>query len=175
MNHAEENSILGQATRTFQAPGGFRLSEKSCLILTEFGVKAAQYTIDSIQSKPVSTSSRLHTDLQLQPRWDTVRHELRLGNVLVKKFKWRAANQEAILNAFEEEGWPAHIDDPLTQNPDMNPKRRLSDAIKCLNRKQKNALIRFCGDGTGEGVLWELAETGESAHSLDSKNLADKG
>ena len=37
VNHAEENSILGQATRTFQSPGGFRLSEKSCLILTKFG------------------------------------------------------------------------------------------------------------------------------------------
>jgi len=158
VDHAEENSSLGQVTRTFQSSGGFRLSEKSCLILTEFGVCAAEYTIDSIRSKPV-TASIDSENANVSPRWDTVRHELRLGNVLVKKFKWRAANQEAILNAFEEDGWPAHIDDPLTQDPNMNPKRRLSDAIKCLNRKQQNSLIRFCGDGTGEGVLWEFVET----------------
>ena len=85
-----------------------------------------------------------------------MRHELRLGETLVKKFKWRAANQEAILCAFEEEGWPPHIDDPLPPILDKDPKRRLSDAIKCLNRKQLNTLVRFSGDGTGEGVYWEL-------------------
>ena len=158
VNHAEENLSLGQTTRTFQSPGGFRLSDKSCLILTDLGVQAAQHTIESIQSKPVATNNDSHNTANLTPRWDVVRHELRLGSILVKKFKWRASNQEAILNAFEEDGWPAHIDDPLTQDPEMNPKRRLSDTIKCLNRKQKNALIRFCGDGTGEGVLWELVE-----------------
>ena len=74
----------------------------------------------------------------------------------MKRFKWTAANQETILVAFEEEGWPARIDDPLPQQPEQDPKRRLSDTIKCLNRKQTNELIRFRGDGTGEGVTWEL-------------------
>ena len=34
----------------------------------------------------------------------------------------------------------------------------LNDTIKCLNRKQKNALLHFRGDGTGEGVIWEVVE-----------------
>ena len=172
VDHAEEISAPGDKQRTFQSPGGFTLTDRTCLILTEFGVHAAQLTIESIQSQPVPPSDP-YVDT-LKPRWDTVRHELRLGNVLVKKFKWRAANQEAILNAFEEDGWPAHIDDPLTQTAQVNPKRRLSDAIKCLNRKQQNALIRFCGDGTGEGVLWELVEQPKPAVQppvpLPSKN-----
>jgi hypothetical protein len=75
----------------------------------------------------------------------------------VKRFKWQAANQERILTVFEEEGWPARIDDPLAPSPAIDTKRRLSDTIKCLNRKQANALIRFRGDGTGQGVIWELA------------------
>ena len=160
VDQAEEITSLGESSRSFQSPGGFMLSERSCLVLTDLGIKVAEQTIDSILSKPNQPVVD-ETPQALKPRWDTVRHELRLGNVIVKKFKWRAANQEAILNAFEEDGWPAHIDDPLTQNPQMNPKRRLSDAIKCLNRKQKNPLIRFCGDGTGEGVLWELVEQDE--------------
>jgi len=91
-----------------------------------------------------------------QPSWDIERHELRCGGKVVKKFKWRASNQETILSAFEEEGWPAHIDDPLPQAPGIDPRRRLADAIKSLNRHQKVSLVRFCGDGTGQGVLWEL-------------------
>jgi hypothetical protein len=34
----------------------------------------------------------------------------------------------------------------------------LHDTIKCPNRGQVNHLLRFRGDGTGEGVLWETIE-----------------
>jgi hypothetical protein len=87
-----------------------------------------------------------------------MRRELRIGDAIVKKFKCRAANQEAILNAFEEDQWPPRIDDPLPQVTDLDPKRRLADTIKCLNRKQGNAILKFGGDGTGEGVVWRLVE-----------------
>ena len=83
---------------------------------------------------------------------------LGINGTTVKRFRWTAANQETILAAFEEEGWPHRIDDPLPPQPDQDSKRRLSDTIKCLNRKQINQLIHFHGDGTGEGVIWELVE-----------------
>jgi hypothetical protein len=67
-----------------------------------------------------------------------------------------AANQERVLAAFEEEGWPVHIDDPLPPSPDQDSKRRLHDTINSLNRNQKCPLIRFVGDGTGQGVRWEF-------------------
>ena len=54
-------------------------------------------------------------------------------------------------------GYAAEGDDPLPMHPDMLPKRRLHDTIKSLNRNQKTAQIRFMGDGTGEGIRWELA------------------
>jgi hypothetical protein len=32
----------------------------------------------------------------------------------------------------------------------------LHDTINTLNRHQKHLLVHFLGDGTGEGVRWEL-------------------
>ena len=90
------------------------------------------------------------------PIWDRDRRELRLGNLLVKQFKWPAENQERVLNAFQEEGWPQRIDDPIMPDPKICPKRRLHDTLKCLNRKQVNEVIKFRGDGTGKGVLLEI-------------------
>ena len=90
------------------------------------------------------------------PRWDRDRHQLSLGRQLIKEFKLNSPNQEAVLMAFEEEGWPPRIDDPLIPHPDTEPKERLRNTIKSLNRKQVHRLIRFMGDGTGEAIRWEL-------------------
>jgi hypothetical protein len=79
-----------------------------------------------------------------------------LGNKLIKRFKWPAENQERVLDEFEDNGWPSHISDPLEFHDRICPKRRLHDTIKCLNRKQINGLIKFCGDGTGMGVLLQI-------------------
>ena len=90
------------------------------------------------------------------PLWDAARQELRVGDSLVKQFRLPAPNQGRILMAFEEEGWPSRIDDPLPPQPDLDPKRRLHDTIKSLNRNQKHRLLRFKGDGQGLGILWEF-------------------
>lgn len=111
-------------------------------------------------AKPVSDYrfgvTTAHEPVPAQPVWDRERRELRLGKTLVKRFKWPAENQERVLNAFQDNGWPKHIQDPLEQHPDICPKRRLHDTLKCLNRKQINAAIKFRGDGTGLGVLLEI-------------------
>ena len=88
------------------------------------------------------------------PSWDRDRPELRWGNTVVKRFKVPAPNQELILAAFQEDGWPVRIDDPLPPHPELDPKRRLHDTINSLNRSQKLPLIRFLGDGSGQGVRW---------------------
>lgn len=107
-------------------------------------------------NSPTGHLSKDVSDIQKEtPSWDADRHELMIGNTIVKRFRWPAANQESVLSAFEEEGWPSKIDDPLSPNSDSDPKRRLADTIKCLNRNQTTRLIRFRGDGTGEGVLWD--------------------
>ena len=108
----------------------------------------------------VSNGSNGHRDSStaeapLVPRWDSLRRELVVEGQIIKRFRLPAANQEIVLAAFEEEGWPARIFDPLPPRDEQCPKRRLHETIKALNRSRLARLIRFCGDGTGEGVLWE--------------------
>lgn len=101
----------------------------------------------------------------LRPNWDAKRRELRVNETVVKRFRQPAQNQELILAVFEEDGWPERIDDPLPPDPVRDAKERLHDVIKKLNRAQDVPLIRFRGDGTGTGVLWEL---------LDGETLAQR-
>lgn len=90
------------------------------------------------------------------PQWDRQCRVLRVGQCVVKHYRRPSANQERVLSAFQEEDWPHRIDDPLSPQGEQEPKCRLHDTIKWLNRHQEHHLIRFLGDGTGEGVCWEL-------------------
>ena len=80
--------------------------------------------------------------------------ELCYRGELVKAFRVPARNQELILEAFEEEGWPEFIHDPLPPEGDQDPHRRLQATIKSLNRRQAKTLIRFRGNGS-ERVFWQ--------------------
>lgn len=116
----------------------------------------------SISALPSSAASVL--PLTMSPTWDRDRQQLLVGKVIVKEFKVPASNQEAILAAFQEENWPPRIDDPLSPVPDQDPKRRLHDTINSLNRNQKQALVRFLGDGSGQGVRWEFTRAAKNGH-----------
>ena len=93
-----------------------------------------------------------------KPKWDIHVRELSFCGNLVKKFKWSAVNQEAVLAAFEEEGWPPWIYDPLKPSTDFDTRRRLHDTIRCLNQRHRLQLLSFHGDGTGEGVSWQSSK-----------------
>jgi hypothetical protein len=94
-------------------------------------------------------------DRNTTPVWDGARRELRLGAIVVKRFRQPAKNLETILAAFQEDAWPPRIDDPLPGGDNVDPRERLHNAVKRLNQ-QKVRLIRFQCDGTGQGILWEL-------------------
>jgi hypothetical protein len=174
-----ELTLAGDERRSFRRSANLKLTKRSCLILTTAGVVAAggqpsvealservSSVVDSPQRpghRPVSFPEIIAAAGISDPRptWDRDRQQLRLGNVIIKQFKVPAANQEAVLAAFEEESWPVRIDDPLSPRPDQDSKRRLHDTINSLNRNQKRPLIRFVGDGSGEGVRWEFVTGGE--------------
>ena len=80
---------------------------------------------------------------------------LYLGDRVVKRYRVLAENQEKVLSAFEEEGWPQVIDNPLPPDVEAYPETRLRDTIRRLNSSHANHLLRFYGDGTGCHVLWE--------------------
>lgn len=97
-----------------------------------------------------------------RPSWDRARRVLMFAGHVIKRFNWPARNQELILTAFEEMGWPERIDDPLPVTEGISQKDRLHDTIKCLNRKRLIKSIRFAGDGTGQGVCWRRSDETQS-------------
>jgi hypothetical protein len=91
----------------------------------------------------------------LHPRYNKEDRLLTWGVHVVKRFRQPAGNQELLLIAAEELGWPAWFDDPLPRAPGQNPKVRLHNSINALNRNQKSCLIHFKGDGSARRMGWE--------------------
>ncbi len=163
VEHAREVTQPGEGGRAFRSTGNLTFRKRSCFVLTQAGAALARNVsaTAAITPKPRATEASKDAEDRPQPpapNWDPDRHELRLDGKLVKQYRLPSPNQETILMAFQEEGWPAVIDDPLPPQPKQDPKRRLHDTVKSLNRNQKNRLIRFLGNGTGQGVRWELIE-----------------
>jgi hypothetical protein len=143
--------------RTFRPEPTVRLTRRTCVILTDTGAAYAR-RLGCRETRLHSSTSHSRAGRPahyLTPRWDPARRRLSLGRLLVKQFRQPALNQELILAALEEEHWPPHLDDPLPPMKGIDSKRRLHDTIRRLNRNQEHRLLRFHGDGTGHGVLWE--------------------
>jgi hypothetical protein len=167
VDHGREQMTHDEPVRTFLQGGALRLTRRTCFVLTEAGERYARQlvaergrrsrAIPEPAAMPPQAGPALDLlDLsQMVPVWDRDRQQLKVGKFIVKEFKLPAPNQETVLAAFQEENWPPRIDDPLPPQGDIDPKRRLHDTITSLNRNQKNPLVRFLGDGSGQGVRWE--------------------
>lgn len=166
--HAREVTLQGEETRDFHASRGLIFTRRTCFVLTPAGMEfVRQLHAQSPQPVRVDTSHASVKAPSLVPQWNAELQELRLGSMLVKQFKVPAPNQEMVLAAFEEEGWPARIDDPLPPQPQQDSKRRLHDTINSLNRNHRVAKMRFIGDGTGMGVRWTLVEASVADETFD--------
>src|SRR5262245_37573431 len=153
--HRLETTAPGQRQRRFRPSPNGRFRAESCFVLTPAG-RAYAHTLplDGILRPADRAPAPPPRPAPAHPRWDADRRILWLGNILVKQFRLAAKNQELLLAAFEEEGWPIHIDDPLPPRPGVDSKRRLHDTINRLNRHQRRQAMRFQGDGTGCGIRW---------------------
>ena len=200
LRHAREVTVAQDTDRRFDpAEQNLAFPENTCFVLAEAGqalfgrddspanqaVMFAQDAADllphTVPMGPIGPAAAAPHELSSRepaaqaaalPNWDKDRRTFVIGEYLIKHFRVPSANQEAVLNAFQEEGWPASIDDPLQPIPDMQPKDRLRNTIKSLNLNQATPLIRFRGDGTGQRVLWELRpESASRAESAESRPL----
>ena len=180
VEHGRESSVYGVPHRTFDPGTGFVFESQTRVVLTASGAAFAgvflNHPIGSPQRSLVgatasiaggetrafenqpAVAANLHESRYsaCKPCWHRTRRELWLDRVVVKRFRVPAQNQEVILCAFEEDGWPAQIDDPLPSKAGVDPHVRLHDAVNRLNRAQTNPLLRFHGNGSGTGISWKL-------------------
>jgi hypothetical protein len=147
---AEERTRRAAGRRLFQATGNLAFCRRTCFVATAEGARQVrEYPSGNgwVTADPGPSRS-------VVPCWDAQRRRLTWGGHLVKEFRLPAPHQQTILTVFQEEGWPARIDDPLRQSVEQDPKARLHDAVKRLNRHQVHRLLEFGGDGTGRGIIW---------------------
>jgi hypothetical protein len=174
--HREETRGYDDTPRSSPRSNGYFFNEHTRLVLTPGGAALAEHVFWETAQWPSPTLSGLGgvgnetaaivragetarpAIVALKPRWNAIRRELSLAELVVKRFRVPARNQETILSVFEEEGWAEHIHDPLPATQDIDAPTRLHDAINRLNRCQINPLVRFHGDGKGTGVFWELRQ-----------------
>jgi len=140
--HALETTRPNAPRRTFRRAGNLVFGERSCVVLTTEGAALAGRPepfprVVVADEGPATIARPAIWSAVAVPRWDP------------------DCRQELILTAFDEEGWPTHLDDPLPNGNDHDAKQRLHDTIKRLNRHQVHRLIQFRGDGSGCGIIWE--------------------
>jgi len=86
-----------------------------------------------------------------KPAWDVETGRLTFSETVIRQVRPNATNVILILTAFQEDGWPARIDNPFPPSADEPTKRR--DAVKILNQGLQ-AIVFEC-DGR-EGITWKL-------------------
>ncbi len=149
VEHGLETTRPRAKHRSFQDGAGLRLRTNSCFVLSDRGLRLLRSLPPAMPRPPGEV------DPTPLPVWDESRRELRLGVRILKRFRQPAKNQQTILAAFQEEGWPARIDSPITAGSNEDAQERLHNTIKRLNQ-QIEPLIRFHADGNAEGVMWRI-------------------
>src|SRR5947207_494512 len=71
---------------------------------------ADAYRLLSLQGEPSTVSPEPASGLfPASPRWDPARRTLFCADRVIKRLRLPAENQELIVTAFEEDGWPPRI------------------------------------------------------------------
>lgn len=173
--HAREVASGEASERRFEREGHLQLTRTSCFILTPDGATFAKAVAEERLAVPLldvgphpahrtngttcSSVANGHTTIGPElscphPSWCAERKELSFIGRVIKTYVRPAPNQEAILMAFEEEGWPFHVDDPIVPKNGCNPRQRLRASVQGMNRQSDPPAIEFSCDGSGMGVCW---------------------
>jgi hypothetical protein len=86
------------------------------------------------------------------PNWNADTGELSIDGENVRTVARRAKSIRPILDAFQREGWPRRIDDPLPYKDWYAT--RIQEACDSLRKDLSS--IDFRPDGSGKGVTWHL-------------------
>lgn len=99
-------------------------------------------------------------ELPPKPVWDAAKRELRYRGRVVRSIRGESVskNISSILDAFQEDGWPARIPHSLDVSVTPQP---VHDAVRSLNRNLSE--IRFHVDG--DYIYWNGGATVQSSSS----------
>jgi hypothetical protein len=128
-----------------EAGNRLRFSDDSRFALSATGINLARAAVE----RSHMTATTKHP----KPRWNRRDRELWYAGTLLLRLTKRAENQILILSAFQEQHWQHLIDDPLPRD-DVDPQKRLRNALYRLNDGQFEKLLFFSADGSGEGIRW---------------------
>lgn len=91
------------------------------------------------------------SSVEQRPSWNKKTFRLYYQGRLARNVRGEAArNVIQVLDAFEKQGWPDSIDNPLLSPGDN---LALHQTIKSLNKGLKG--IRFRANGLGTGIIWD--------------------
>jgi len=123
---------------------------------------------------PVVRGAAAPKDKKEKPHWDAGSLKLWYKGRLIKKFHTPAETQTVVLAAFEEEGWPDLIDDPLPPKANLRPKRRVRQTVIALNdsHKTKRQMMYFTSERFGEAIGWH--DGAKCRKKLAKKPIAKK-
>src|SRR5207253_348158 len=96
--------------RSFRSTSSLSFDILDNFVLTSAGSVFARKTL--IETGRISALLPLDESAKsvVTPRWDRNSRTLYVGDDVVKRFHVPAGNQDVILTAFQEEGWPSCID-----------------------------------------------------------------
>lgn len=160
VEHAEDVTKQSDEARSFRSENPMKFGPQTCFVLTEAGVKfldaagppAERGTGNRLNGPSPATGVAKERQV---PIWDPEARELWVGGQMVKRFTRPAPVLELVLEAFQEMGWPSHLDDPLPPENGIVPEERLRDTVRRLNRCQEPLRIHFTSDGLGAGIRWD--------------------
>ncbi|SRR5579884_4018611 len=90
------------------------------------------------------------------PRWCARAGTLSWRGTILRRVRIDAVYLRCLLDAFEQQGWPEWIANPLPHQPGMSRKQRLRQTLENLNRGMHLPGIRFHADKGG--VRWQVHE-----------------
>lgn len=159
VKHGLDTTAKGKVRPIEHRGGRMLLPSGSCFVLTGTGREFARKMVAGGESGVAKCQSERHSKDGLReqkdrPHWDSELHNLYWQGQLVKHFKHEAPFQEAILEAFQSCNWTQYVVVMLPREEGINPKERLREAIKNLNRNCARNL-RFVQEGNGGRVAWQ--------------------
>jgi hypothetical protein len=170
VEYAVEVTQAGDVTRGFRQPprptfdddARFKLTPAGATVAYEFvqpGMPTARRERAAIAGAESTERMGPVPSAPLVPKWDRNRNELKVGSIVVMRFKLRAGDQEAILAAFEENAWPERMVNPLAARGEPSDCRQLQAAVEALNGRLARPLVRFWADG--QEIFWNFSDPGK--------------